>query len=92
MCDLGIAESVVHLVMQCPAFESRRKNMLEAIYQLDDVVGEKFNEQPGQGLFWLLGKAIEGVPDSTMVQVWLVAAYSIASIYRDVLKSREGIG
>ena len=36
----------------------------------DNAVGERFNEQPGQGVFWLLGKAIEGVPESTMVQVW----------------------
>ena len=36
MCELGIVESVVHLVMQCPAFENRRKSKLEAIYQLDN--------------------------------------------------------
>ena len=33
-CDLIIVESVVHLVMQCPTFESRRKDMLEVIYTI----------------------------------------------------------
>ena len=67
-CDLGVVENVVHLVMQCPAFEDKRRVMLENVGKIDDMIRLKCTEEPGQVvLLWLLGKIIEGVKEDNMV-------------------------
>ena len=33
-CDLGVVENVVHILMQCPAFEDKRRIMFENICEI----------------------------------------------------------
>ena len=43
-------------------------------------------------LYWLLGKAIEGINKEKMDSIWLIAGYGVCDIYKQVLKARDGVG
>ena len=47
-CDLGITESVKHLVMQCPANERFRIEMFKEIRAIDENFDERCNQAPGE--------------------------------------------
>ena len=42
-------------------------------------------------LYWLVGMAIEGVTKEAMVAIWRTTGYSMAKMYKEVIKAREGV-
>ena len=78
--------------MQYPAFEGKRRVMLDNVGMIDDMIRLKCAEEPGQILLWLLGKRIEGVKEESMVCFWLTAGAHITGMYREITKARYGIG
>ena len=60
---------VKHTDLSASRFEHSRedlrvggKKMLEAMYAIGEAVSNKFKGESEQVLYWLLGKAIEGIP------------------------------
>ena len=78
--------------MQCPAFEGERESIFRTISKRYETIDKKFREHPDQAIYWLLGKAIEGVLENAMVGTWLTAGQSILGLYKKVLRATEGIG
>ena len=91
-CDLGVIESVQHLVMQCPANEGYRIEMFNEIIAIDANFDERCNQSPGETYLWLLGKQIERLENDKMCDIWIIAGHYIAKMYKCRLSSREGIG
>ena len=58
-CDLGIVESVYHLIMQCSAVDDFRHNIYNEIDKLQLNFEECSRLNPSQVPFWLLGRAID---------------------------------
>ena len=87
---MGIAENVIHIVMQRPAFEGERESMCRTISKIDEPVDKEFREHPDQAIYWLLGKTKEGVLENAMVFTWLTAGQSIMGMYKEVLRTTEG--
>ena len=54
-CDLGIEENVKHIVMQCPAYENIRREMLDKIADLQNDIGTMVLAEHGEILYILLG-------------------------------------
>ena len=46
-CELGITENAMHVIMQCPAGEKARCEMLKEIEESSDAFRVKSNEDPG---------------------------------------------
>ena len=91
-CDMFTTENVIHLLMQCPNTETKRLRMFERINEVYPHFDDKCREEPGEIVFWLLGKPINGVDIDTMFEIWKVAGYGILNIYWSAINQRAGIG
>ena len=91
-CDLGIRETIKHLVMQCPSNENRKLDMLREIKREVGGFAEICSQAPEQVFLWLMGKSAEGIEPKDMVRIWIIAGLHISRMYRDCIIQREGIG
>ena len=91
-CNLGIRETVEHLVMQCPNSENRKNIMLREIERKVDGFAEACAQAPDQVFSWLMGKNAEGVESKDMVRIWTIAGLHISRMYKTCICTREGIG
>ena len=91
-CDIGIAESIYHLVMQCPANEESKKCMFRDILKIDSTFDERSHEKPGEMFYWLLGKPINGMDLEKIANIWIIAGHCITEMYNQRLRVREGVG
>ena len=80
-CELGIAESVYHLIMQCPANEESKKSMFRDILKIDSNFDERSHEKPEEMFYWLLGKPINGKELEKMAYIWIIAGHCITDMY-----------
>ena len=90
-CDLGIRETVKHLVMQCPSSENRRTIMLREIESDVGGFAEACTQAPDQVFLWLMGKNAEGVEPKGMIRIWAIAGLHISRMYKVCIGPREGI-
>ena len=59
LCDLGIEEDTVHIVLHCPYHEKTRMNMYESIDKLSMQIREKLHNLQGEEkLLSIMGKNI----------------------------------
>ena len=91
-CELGIVESVYHLVMQCPATENSRLDMFWELKLIDPNFEERGRQAPGEMFYWIMGKRNAEIDSDKMIGIWTVAGYYVTVIYRLRLSLREGIG
>ena len=91
-CNLGVRETIRHLVMQCPNNEDRRIYMLSEIEREVNGFEEACAQAPEQVFWWLMGKSAEGVEPKDMIRIWVVAGLHISRMYKDCIATREGIG
>ena len=68
LCDDYVTENIEHLVLQCPHFENRRKEMLKEINDLTPQIGAKLRQNPERMMGWLLGGTIEDMPPEVMLK------------------------
>ena len=91
-CDFGIAETIHHLIMQCPVNEEIRNAMFYEINKIDDRFDERGMISPGDTFLWIMGKQIENVDADTMTRIWITAGHFITRMYKTRLASRVGVG
>ena len=91
-CDLGIRETVMHLVMQCPVNETSRITMLREIEMEVEGFAEACMQTPNQVFLWLVGKQVEGFEPNAMICLWTIAGWHISRMYNNCIRSREGVG
>ena len=87
-CYLGIREDVNHLVMQCPAFEGDRAEMLDLLNTIeDDYVKTALLDH--QNIFnVLMGKQPNDTPLSSAFKRWAVSSHYISKMYRKITRDR----
>ena len=87
-CYLGIREDVNHLVMQCPAFEEDRAEMLDLLNTIeDDYVKTALLDH--QNIFnVLMGKQPNDTPLSSAFKIWAVSSHYISKMYRKITRDR----
>ena len=91
-CELGIIETVNHVVMQCPNTDSIRRQMFKDIHDSDPAISNELRQRPDQTFNWLMGKQPENIETSVMVQMWVIAGTYICEMYRRRISTREGVG
>ena len=91
-CELGIPETLRHLVMQWPENEDLRETLFKEIAKVDDSFNERCMNATDQVFFWLLGKPIEGVNIDVMTDIWIIAGYHLCNMYKTRIFHREGVG
>ena len=91
-CNLGIRETVQHLVMQCPANEGSRITMFREIEMEVEGFAEACAQTPEQVFLWLLGKQREDCEPKAMISMWTIAGWHICRMYNHCIRSKEGVG
>ena len=80
-CNLGVRETIKHIVMQCPNNEDRRIYMLNEIEREVNGFAEACVQAPEQVFWWLMGKNAEGVEPRDMIRIWVVAGLHISRMF-----------
>ena len=91
-CDLATVETINHLIMQCASTLDIRIRMYEDIRAVDPQFDERCAKEPGEIVYWLLGKHIADVDIDVMMEIWKVAGVCIVEMYHRMIKRREGVG
>ena len=77
--------------MQCPSTNELRFAMYDEIRQTDPLYEDRCIRNPGESLYWLLGKHIPGVEHDLMVDIWEIAGRYIQRMYKDTIEQRENV-
>ena len=91
-CDLGIIETVNHMVMQCPSSVGLRVQMFKDMHNADPVTSDKLKQRLNQTFNWLMGMQPENIEASAMAQMWVIAGAYICKMYHQRISTREGVG
>ena len=82
LCDFGIEENTVHLVMQCPYHEATRIFMYNDKDKLQVETYGVFNELQGEEKFLtLMGKNIMTIDPDDMLKLWTISGYYTSMMY-----------
>ena len=84
-CDLGIEETAIHIVMQCPFFEEDRRKMFAEMNallcrEIDEILTDAANI-----FLYLMGKHPHNVDFEVIYKFWVLAASHISEMYRSVI-------
>ena len=88
-CDLTRVEDITHLIMECPSTNDIRLAMYDEIRQLYAGYDDRCAQEPGESLYWLLGKQMNDVDYDVMMDMWKIAGKHIQRMYWDTIKGRE---
>ena len=66
--------------------------MYEQINAVDPRFNERCEAEPGEVIYWLLGKQIAEVEYDVMTEIWKISGTCIADMYLKTLRQREGVG
>ena len=64
--------------------------MYEKNRSTDPYFDERCALEPGESLYWLVGKPINGVDVGTMMDIWRISGKYILEVYWRTLRQREG--
>ena len=87
-CELGVLESVKHLVMQCPFYSNESSELFYAISRLDSETAKRVINEPQQYFMTLMGKQPEGASFEEMLDVWMLAGETISRLYKSAIYGR----
>ena len=75
LCDLGIKENAVHIIMQCTYHERTRIKMFEAIDHLEMEIRTNFHNSNGNEFLNLMGKNMDGIIQMTCLRYGIYLAH-----------------
>ena len=88
-CELGVKESIHHIVMQCPLYDEERRNMYGELESLNDDTINQILEEPQNIFHTLMGKQPDNTPFEAMVNFWLITGKFISGMYARAISGRE---
>ena len=91
-CDLGIAENLYHLIMQCPAMYDLRNSLYSELDMYAHDFSVVVNNNPQRAFSLLVGKLSEDVDISTNCLGLEIVGKHVCAMYKRVLSTRKGIG
>ena len=82
------------MVMQCPVGDDIRRKLFDKLYIIDPLFEQRCITLSADVFLWLIrvGKPIEGVEEKLKLDICRCARRHSNTLYKRVLKSREGIG
>ena len=89
-CNLAAMDDARNLIMQCPAWQEERTDMMREISVIPDGSGHALLESQCDLVYVLMGKSAKGCTFEQMVIVWSISARYITRMYNRRIK--EGIG
>ena len=89
-CDLAAMDDVRHLILQCPAWQEERSDMMREISLIPDGSGQVILGSQVDLLYVLMGSGCNACTFEQMVIVWSISARYITKMYNRRIK--EGIG
>ena len=87
-CDLGILESVKHLVMQCPFYSEESCELFNAISRLDSEAANRVVKEPQQYFKVTMGKQPDYASFEEMLDVWMLSGDAISRLYKGAINGR----
>ena len=91
-CDLGVFESINHVIMQCPANEEARRVMFDRILQIDDGTGRYALDNCDNVFNLILGSRIKGLSNEQLYPIWEITGEVVTRIYWNIVRDRSGVG
>ena len=88
-CELGIRETVQHVVMECPYYTDERIKMYDELKEMGNETIDKILAEPQQMFHTLMGKQPEFAQFDEMVIFWLSAGKWISGMYNRAMVGRE---
>ena len=87
-CDLGIEESVKHIVMQCPSHEEEKRVMFDEINEVDNIEISNLMRISGEIFLYLMGKHPVNTSFESMHILWDISARHISEMYKRTVVNR----
>ena len=87
-CDLGIQESIKHIVMQCPSFEEDRAVMPNELNETNNVEIKNLLSRSDEVYLFLMGKHPEEYSFEVMYVFWTISARHITAMYKKAIAGR----
>ena len=87
-CELGILESIKHLVMQCPYFSEESGEIFDFLGRLNDEVADRVMDDPTEYFNILMGKQPDYDSFAEMEKMWLMSGTVISRLYRRAISER----
>ena len=90
-CDLGIVESVRHIVMQCPFNIMEITDMYSEPDKLEDGSWE-YAKECGDLMSVILGCELPNLGAEQCFTIWEITGKAVFSIYQKIINQRAGVG
>ena len=87
-CDLGILESINHLLMQCPFYSNERMNLHKSLNTLGTDLAIRITSDPANYFYTIMGKQPKNTDFQDMVDIWLLTGDHISSLYKGYIRTR----
>ena len=92
LCDSFEIEDAQHIILVCPYFVQQRRIMLNEIDAVIDVPGPRFFDDNVDILYRLLGRPHGNVNEIQSETILPIIVRTIASMYRENMRQKKGIG
>ena len=90
-CDLGVVESVYHLVMQCHNMEDISLSMYNQLQCEASMLNDRLRESPQDSFPYLLGMTMLNVELDKVIAGLQISGRYICLMYKRVINARKGI-
>ena len=87
-CDLGIEETIFHVVMQCSHQYEIKQALFEAIWKLPNDLGASALSNPREVFPILMGKYPNDYVIEQSIPIWILSAEHISAMYRVITRGR----
>ena len=91
-CNLGIEETLHHVVMQCPFVNEVRIDMFDKIDRVTGIFKNMTRAEPENTFPWIIGKSMPDIDCDIALEILMVTGYSVFNMYRMVIGARVGVG
>ena len=92
LCDNFEIEEAKHFILVCPYFAQQRSTMLNEIEAVIGASGLSFFDDNVDMLYRLLGRPHSNVSEAQSETILLIILKTVASMYRENMRQKRGIG
>ena len=92
LCDRYEVEDARHFILLCPYFAQQRNLMLQEIDAVTGTTGHNFFEDNVDMLYRILGRPNCNLNAMQSETIWFIILRTIASMYRENMRQKKGVG
>ena len=91
-CSMYCIEDIMHIINQCPFYDSERNSMYDEIYKICPNAKRLCEKEIGLVPYFLLGRRIPEMEENELIWFWSISGEFINRMYKKAISSRTGIG